>query len=284
MKIGEIEPQFAQKLGDPLKHVLHDLNYVLPEDCKVQITLLDANRRKKASHASADNWSPESGRIEIRFERAITRQDLENAMAEAPVCWTSLSKNPRLLCFSVDNKPTTEALHKFPFDEVSRLIFKVRESKHHAYWDLIPARSPAPTQPSTIRPKVGGAATADSNPESAEAELLRTLDRAESKPGWNFVPLKKFRDEILPLEPVASTLTHVERKDALDLAIKKQLVLTSRVPNPKAPQFPVTTIRLNRLMPEVKAALGQGTDLDQEFRPIEIRGEPLSATILRERR
>ena len=34
----------------------------------------------------------------------------------------------------------------------------------------------------------------------AEAELLRALDRAESTPGWNFVSLKKFRDEILPLE------------------------------------------------------------------------------------
>ncbi|MGA7081408.1 MAG: hypothetical protein WBY61_22080, partial [Terriglobales bacterium] len=32
----------------------------------------------------------------------------------------------------------------------------------------------------------------------AEAELLRALDRAESTPGWNFVSLKKFRDEILP--------------------------------------------------------------------------------------
>ncbi len=287
MKIEELEPQFAQKLGEPLKHILCDFNYVLPEDCKVQVTLLDANRRKKPNHASANNWSPESGRIEIRFERAMTRQDLENAMAAAPVCWTSLSKKPRLLYFSVDDKPTTEPLYKFPFDEVAGLIVKVRESNDCAYWDLIPSSALTPLQPSAIvgaERHFGNTAAANSDPGSAGAELLRALDRAESTPGWNFVPLKKFRDEILPLAPIASMLTDIERKDTLDLAIKKQLILTSKVPNPKAPQFPVTTIRLNRLMPQVKAALGQPGDSEPKFRPIEIRGEPLSSTILRERR
>lgn len=114
--------------------------------------------------------------------------------------------------------------------------------------------------------------------------MLRVLDRAESKPGWNFVPLKKFRDEILPLESIASTLTDIERKNTLDLAIKKQLILTSKVPNPKSPQFPVTTIRLNRLMPQVKVALGQSGNPNLDFHPVEIQGEPLSTTILRERR
>jgi len=35
---------------------------------------------------------------------------------------------------------------------------------------------------------------------------------------------------------------------------------------------------------EVKATLGAGHNSDLEFRPVEIRGEPLSTTILRERR
>ncbi len=118
----------------------------------------------------------------------------------------------------------------------------------------------------------------------AEAELLKALDRAESKPGWRFVPLKKFRDEILPTEPLVHNRTDAERRETLHRVIEKRFVLRSTIPNPKSPQFPVTTIRLNRLMPEVKAALGQGGDFDPEFRPIEIRREPLSATILRERR
>ena len=39
-----------------------------------------------------------------------------------------------------------------------------------------------------------------------------------------------------------------------------------------------------RLMPEVETTLGGGDNSDLEFRPVEIHGEPLSTTILRERR
>jgi hypothetical protein len=117
----------------------------------------------------------------------------------------------------------------------------------------------------------------------AEAELLRALDRAESTPGWNFVSLKKFRDEILPSEDVPSIRTDVERQNVLRVAIDKRLILKGKVHNPKSPQFPVTTIRLNRLMPEVQEVLGLPKG-DLDFHPIHIKGEPLSATILRERR
>jgi hypothetical protein len=117
----------------------------------------------------------------------------------------------------------------------------------------------------------------------AEADLLRALDRAESRPGWRFVPLKKFRDEILPTEHIKSMSTGVEQQKVLRLAIEKRFVLVGKVPNPKSPQFPVTTLRVNRLMPEVKAILGAGGDSDLDFHPIEIKGEPLSTTIMRER-
>jgi hypothetical protein len=117
----------------------------------------------------------------------------------------------------------------------------------------------------------------------AEAELLRALDRAESTPGWSFVSLKKFRDEILPSENIPSIRTDVERQNVLRTAIDKRLILKKPVPNPKSPQFPVTSIRLNRLMPEVQEVLGY-TKKDLDFHPIHIKGEPLSATILRERR
>jgi len=117
----------------------------------------------------------------------------------------------------------------------------------------------------------------------AEAELLRALDRAESTPGWSFVSLKKFRDEILPSENVPSIRSDVERQNVLRSAIDKRLILRKPVPNPKSPQFPVTSIRLNRLMPEVQAVLGHPKK-DLDFHPIHIKGEPLSAIILRERR
>ncbi len=112
------------------------------------------------------------------------------------------------------------------------------------------------------------------------AKILDALDRAEGTPGWNFVPLRKFRDEILP----GDLPSPEERHAFLDLAIKRRFILVGKVPNPKAPQFPVTTVRLNRLMPEVKAILGQSDDEEVDFHPVEILGEPMSATIIRERR
>ncbi len=113
--------------------------------------------------------------------------------------------------------------------------------------------------------------------------LFRALDRAESTPGWSFVSLKKFRDEILPVEDIPFLRSDVERQKALRYAIDKRLILLSKVQNPKSPQFPVTTIRLNRMLPEVQEVLGLPKK-DLDFHPIHIKGEPLSATILRERR
>ena len=117
----------------------------------------------------------------------------------------------------------------------------------------------------------------------AEAELVKALDRAESTPGWTFVALKKFRDEILPTENIPSLRTDVERQNVLRSAIEKKLILKKPVFNPKSPQFPVTGIRVNRLLPEVQQLLGHAKK-DLDFHPIHIKGEPLSATILRERR
>jgi hypothetical protein len=118
--------------------------------------------------------------------------------------------------------------------------------------------------------------------DRAEADLLRVLDHAESKPGWSFVPLRKFRDEILPSEHIPSMRTAIEQQTVLRSAIEKRFIVVGKVPNPKSPQFPVTTIRVNRLMPEVRAVLG-GDGADLEFHPVEIKGEPLSATVIRER-
>jgi hypothetical protein len=117
----------------------------------------------------------------------------------------------------------------------------------------------------------------------SEVELIRALDRAESTPGWSFVSLKKFRDEILPVENISYLDSDVLRQNALRYAIDKRLILRGKVQNPKSPQFPVTTIRLNRLLPEVQEVLGLPKK-DLDFHPIHIKGEPLSATILRERR
>jgi hypothetical protein len=140
-----------------------------------------------------------------------------------------------------------------------------------------------PTQPAVS----GAPATsflAGTRPSSDPmTDLLRSLDRAESKPGYDFVALKWFRDSVLPAEKFKWS-SDSARQAVLREAIEKRLVLTSRVQNPKSPQFPVTAIRLNRLLPEVQKILSAGEVPASGFDPVDIRGERLSATVLRERR
>ena len=225
MNIKDVEPELAKKLVDPLRDALRHLSYFPPEPYQIRVSLLDESGRKKRSNAAARSWSPDSGRIEIRFEPASQEQLHSRA----------LSSTENILG-----------------GEPDRLAAEPADSTPHLH--------------------------------PAEADLLRALDRAESKPGWSFVPLKKFRDELLPQEHLASMRTEVEQHNTLRSVIEKRFVLLGKVPNPKTPQFPVTAIRLNRLMPEVRTALGQKGNADLDFHPVEIQGEPLSTTILRERR
>jgi hypothetical protein len=114
--------------------------------------------------------------------------------------------------------------------------------------------------------------------------LLRQLDNAEKRPGYDFVALKWFRDAVLPaVRPEWSDAD--ARNNALRDAIDRGLVRTNKVPNPKSPLFPVTAVRLNRSDEKVCAVLGSdGSEAGPRFRPLPIRGEPLSNSILRERR
>jgi hypothetical protein len=220
VRIDQLEQELAQKLSNPLRNTL-------PGQYQLRVSLLDANGRKKRSSASASNWSPASGRIEIRFEPAPEQEKIAS---------------PERL--RQEDSKTGQQIKGFP------------------------ERS------------------SGSVPLEIETRLLRALNRAESTPGWNFVSLKKFRDEILPYEPLppgAFQPTDVHWQDAIRSAIEKRWILTGKVQNPKSPQFPVTSIRLNRLMPEVQEILGHAKK-DLDFHPIHIKGEPLSATILRERR
>ncbi len=115
------------------------------------------------------------------------------------------------------------------------------------------------------------------------AEAIRALDAAEHK--VSFVALKWFRDQFLPGFGVAWAATPYAGQETIKEAIDRGLFLTSKVQNPKAPAFPTTAIRLNRDLPEVQRIL-RSTPVVQNriFRPVEIAGEALSDTIIRERR
>lgn len=115
-------------------------------------------------------------------------------------------------------------------------------------------------------------------------DLVRALDRAERRPGYGFVSLKWFRDTALASEPYPWSAGEAARHNVLRDAIDRRWILTSKVANPRPPNFPVTAIRLNRLLPEVNSALGTEGGGPLAFRPVTMRGEPLSATVLRDRR
>ena len=120
-------------------------------------------------------------------------------------------------------------------------------------------------------------------PQNPMSDLIKALDRAERRPGLDFIALTWFRDAALSAESFEWTKSESTKREIISEAIHKRIILTSKVPNPKIPERPVTAIRLNRLLPEVKQTLGYIEELDSDFHPVEIRGEPLSATIMRER-
>ena len=120
--------------------------------------------------------------------------------------------------------------------------------------------------------------------EDRLSDLLCALRRAEGRPGYEFVSLKWFRDTALVHEGFSWAADEFVRQDVLREAIDRRWVLTSKVANPRPPHFPVTAIRLNRQMPEVADVIGSRSGSLPDFRPVPIRGEALSATVLRDRR
>ena len=152
---------------------------------------------------------------------------------------------------------------------------------------LPPEREPdtvqaPPADPAGPLASAGGSPPLASAPGSSGAltQLVRALDQTEARPGLQFVALKWFRSSILDREGFSES----EGQAVLEKAIDARLVLTSKVPNPGKPQFPVTAIRLNRMHPQVQAILGRTAAAADDFDPVAIPGENLSATVLRERR
>lgn len=112
-------------------------------------------------------------------------------------------------------------------------------------------------------------------------DLLKVLLQAEST--LPFVALKWFRDQCLPERGPAWTHHPAARHNLLRRAIEESLVLTGQVSNPNNPEHPTTTVSVNRHHPKVRGVAMQQTSRAR-FQPVEIRGEPLSKTVLDERR
>ena len=108
-------------------------------------------------------------------------------------------------------------------------------------------------------------------------QCCEALAEAE-KAGKSFIALKWFRDNDLMARGYiwADSLGH--RQAVVTKAIEVGAILTASIPNPKAPQHPTTTVKLNR---ESKYA----QEVAPRFHPIQMRGEGASASeiLLRDR-
>ena len=102
-------------------------------------------------------------------------------------------------------------------------------------------------------------------------ELCTTLAEAE-RGGHAFIALKWFRDSFLPRKGFSWNQSPESRQMILAEAILRGVVMTSKIPNPKTPAYPTTTIRLNR----IEAGVPEEA---QRFRPVAMQGEALTAIL-----
>ena len=106
-------------------------------------------------------------------------------------------------------------------------------------------------------------------------ELIRSLQRAGRREGFEFVSLKWFRDLFLPAEQYAWTDSLEARSREIGDAIDEGAILTYKVPNTRSPEFPVTAIRLNHEHPDVRAVLGEAPSRSGGLQPVGLRGQHL---------
>lgn len=147
------------------------------------------------------------------------------------------------------------------------------------YFERIDGEEPAPRL--TRVPRAFAGRTAE---EEDEAEVISPADMdarvkeissalAEAERGGHaFIALKWFRDSFLPRKAFRWNQHPETRQAVLAEAIQRGVVITSKIANPKTPAYPTTTIRLNR----AEAGIPEEA---QRFHPIEVIGEPVTASI-----
>ncbi len=106
--------------------------------------------------------------------------------------------------------------------------------------------------------------------------VIRELDRLERR--RDFIWIGYVAKTLLP----NMGFDENQARELLNFASDAGIIVLTKTPNPNNPEFPSTTIKLNRQHPVVHRALGSGRP--PAFRPIKIRGGPLSEDIIRDRR
>jgi hypothetical protein len=134
------------------------------------------------------------------------------------------------------------------------------------------SRSSRSSVPSAV-PSLMAGERVDVSPDEVR-QCCEALAETE-KAGKLFVALTWFRDKDLPRHHLPWTASADSRQRVLARAIESGAIILRKIPNPKS-DFPTTTVSLNR-SGEMQHVV------TPRFNPVHVRGESVSATILRER-
>lgn len=107
-------------------------------------------------------------------------------------------------------------------------------------------------------PELGQAPHAESTGVPLD-DFILALDQAERDPHLSFISLKWFRDTYLVKHGYAWASDPDLPRRLIQEATDQQILLMHKVPNPKMPDFPVTSIRLNRENERVRQLVGAST-------------------------
>ena len=107
--------------------------------------------------------------------------------------------------------------------------------------------------------------------------FVRAIDLQHHRRG--FVWIKYVKDTLLP----NFGLDGGRSQELLDRMIHEGLLFKTQSPSPKSPGFVSVGVELNREHPIVRRILGNNGK-PMAFKPVPIRGEPASKTLIRERR
>jgi hypothetical protein len=164
---------------------------------------------------------------------------------------------------------------------------QIRRTADASYWNPLSCEAVISFEPDDGADGSDPALSSLDSPQgdSLLEELIKLLDRAERDPRFReFVGIKSFRDKYLPENGGAWVHDVDKRRDALARAIEMGMIERWRVPNPKDPSFPTTAIRLKRDHQDAARVLASSAAERSAFKPEPVRGGPISATIISERR
>jgi len=152
---------------------------------------------------------------------------------------------PRGFAANVELRPYTD--HGRP-DDFQRGGWDPRDGEVHLSFE--PARDdrgPRPADRGERNDRGWRPAAAAEPPSSEQAyrDLIAVVARAEGDPSFKFLALKFLRDQLLPRQ-VAWAQMQNEAQIQINRAIDAGLLVTGKVENPRTPQYPVTTVALNR--------------------------------------